>query len=72
MSRKLTNRKLFREVNESIRGITAAFGGPNGSYELLCECESLSCTERVRVAAAEYERARLEGDRYFVLPGHDR
>ena len=59
---------LFREVNERIRSINATFGTLTGSYQILCECENLDCTRRLRVPAEAYEAAREAGARFFLLP----
>jgi hypothetical protein len=61
---------LFREVNERIRSLNEEFGALTGSYQIVCECESITCAERLEVPASAYESARRNG-RFLVLPGHD-
>jgi len=56
---------LFREVNERIfelRGLSSA--------EVVCECSDASCTNTIRVSAAEYHDVRAHSRRFITLPGH--
>jgi hypothetical protein len=46
---------LFREVNNQITGL-GEVGFP--LMELVCECRSLDCHERISLTGDEYERVR--------------
>jgi hypothetical protein len=66
------NRSLFREVNERIREVNAAFGLGPSSYELVCECSHNDCMERLEIPGEVYEQVRVTADRYLVAAGHER
>jgi hypothetical protein len=59
---------FYRDVNERIAGISSALGV--GPLELLCECGSAGCTERVHIAADDYERLRDEATHFVLIDGH--
>jgi hypothetical protein len=66
-ARAARNQSVFREVNERIeefRSTAAAF------VEFVCECALERCTEHVSLTLEEYERIRLDSNRFLVLPGH--
>jgi hypothetical protein len=65
--RAARNENLFREVNERIEDLasTASF------TQFICECYDETCDERVSMTVEEYEHVRAEGNRFFVVPGHD-
>ena len=67
----LDNRLLFREVNERIRAVNAAFGVPPVTYELLCECERGDCLERLEVPSAVFDEIRTDLQRFVVVAGHE-
>jgi hypothetical protein len=64
--RAAANESLFREVNERIEDLstTASF------TQFVCECHDDMCDVRVSMTVEEYEHIRAEGNRFFVLPGH--
>jgi len=41
---------------------------PNG---YLCECLDTDCWATIELRYDEYERLRAQGNRFFVLPGHE-
>lgn len=67
--RAARNEALFREVNERIdlhsdpQGVTAEF---------VCECAADTCTERLTVPLATYERVRNSPLLLLMAPGHER
>ena len=67
--RAAKNEATFREANEKIdsrrRDLELDHATP-----YLCECEDETCTNLVRLTAAEYERARAEPRRFVVSRGH--
>jgi hypothetical protein len=65
--RAAKNENLFREVNERIEDLAAS-----ASYtQFICECFDETCDRRVSMTVQEYEHIRSEGNRFFVLPGHN-
>jgi hypothetical protein len=65
--RAARNENLFREVNERIEDLasTASF------TQFICECYDETCDDRVSMTVQEYEHVRAEGNRFFVVPGHN-
>jgi len=59
---------FYRDVNERIAAISRDLG--TGELELLCECGAADCSERVRIAAGEYERVRGEATHFALINGH--
>jgi hypothetical protein len=65
------NEALFREVNERIRELNAAFDDANGeARDFVCECSLEGCRDYVPLTMAEYEEVRSEPTRFLVAPGH--
>ncbi len=64
------NEALFREVNERIEAVSESLQITNETIAILCECGDESCTERVDVGLADYERIRDDGELFFIRPGH--
>ena len=65
------NEALFREVNERIEAVSETLQMTSEKIAILCECGDATCTERVEVPVAEYERIRDEPDLFLVRPGHE-
>jgi hypothetical protein len=63
------NEALFREVNEAVSGISADFNTP--SFEIICECEDLGCSERIPMTSDAYSALRTNAKQFAVLPGHE-
>jgi hypothetical protein len=66
--RLAANEDLFRHVNERIVELTDTW---SGELDLVCECASMDCTQRVLLALGEYEQLRQNAHRFAVLPGHE-
>ena len=60
------NEAVFREVNEQIRGLATA-----PTIEVVCECGTRSCTDRIEVDIDRYARVRADGTLFLLKPGHD-
>ena len=60
---------LFREVNERIAESAERFEAKE--TEFVCECADPTCTHRVGVTLAEYERVRGDGATFLLAPGHE-
>ena len=65
------NEAVFREVNERVEDMTQTFTSVTSSFEIVCECGDLSCTERITVPLAVYERVRRDVDA-LPAPGRPR
>jgi hypothetical protein len=65
------NQALYREANEKIQELNAAFeelAALSGTW--VCECPDANCTEMLELTLAEYESLRAHPNRFAVLPGH--
>jgi len=70
--RKAANEAAFREVNERIEEIQRSFSlVTDEPLQLICECDRLSCTERVQLTVEAYERLRSDAACFVVVPGHE-
>jgi hypothetical protein len=59
---------FYREVNERIASISRDLG--TAKLEILCECGTPTCTERVRIDAPAYESVRGEATHFALIDGH--
>jgi hypothetical protein len=62
------NETLFREVNEVI----VEFADEHGmmKLEIVCECDNLTCANRLPIEHDEYEAVRAHALHYAGIPGH--
>ncbi len=65
------NEALFRQVNERIEDLNAAFSTLSETFVVVCECGDLGCTDQVELPPPVYERARQHPARFVVKPGHE-
>jgi hypothetical protein len=65
------NEALFREVNERIDQLQADVGGAS-TFEIVCECGTAECIERLSITSDEYQALRRDVHRFAVVPGHER
>lgn len=65
------NEAMFREVNERVEDMNRTFGSITGTFEIFCECGDTSCTERISVSVADYERARSDPTHFLLQVGHE-
>ncbi|HEV2590417.1 MAG TPA: hypothetical protein VGU02_00865 [Gaiellaceae bacterium] len=63
------NEALFRAVNEQIESLNRRLKGPE-DMEVVCECGSAQCVERVKISLDDYERVRKDPRRFIISPGH--
>jgi hypothetical protein len=61
---------LFRNVNEGIAQASEQLDSEDGHF--ICECGDPSCTHRLEMPIAEYERVRQDPTQFVVEPGHVR
>jgi hypothetical protein len=64
------NEALFREVNETIHGITDTFRGVE-TMTVLCECGLSTCTEQIEIDVAVYQQVRRDPRDFITVPGHE-
>jgi hypothetical protein len=63
--------RLFRLVNEKIRGINEGFGFLTDTAILVCECPDLQCLGQIELPLKDYDSIRSDSSRYIALPGHE-
>jgi hypothetical protein len=67
--RAAENENVFRRINERVEAVSA----DADELLLVCECSASDCVQRLAgVTAPEYETVRSHGDRFLVVPGHER
>lgn len=65
------NEALYRHLNEHIEDVNQASSSSDDSFEIVCECGNLECTETMVVSFDVYERTRAHSARFIVKPGHE-
>jgi len=65
------NETVFREVNERLRELGEAFSLVSEIAEFVCECATLTCTERIQMPLSDYEHIRSHGSWFFIISGHE-
>jgi hypothetical protein len=65
------NEALYRDVNEKLRSINAAFASITETFEIMCECGHSTCTDRFSIAPSAYEELRADPLLFAVAPGHE-
>ena len=65
------NEAMFREVNERVEDINRSFGSVTDHFDIVCECGSATCTERITVPVADYERVRSNPLHFLLQVGHE-
>lgn len=65
------NEAVFRAVNEEIEALADRFGLTGETLDLICECGSASCAERIRVPHDDYLDLRADPATFAVVPGHE-
>lgn len=69
-TRKGSNEAWFRDVNERLEQRAARGPQRNQTFEIVCECASEQCTERIAVSLIGYEEVRRNARAFILLPGH--
>jgi hypothetical protein len=64
------NEAVFRQVNERIEELADAFGVTH-RLDLVCECGGASCTQRIEMDRADYERLRSDSAKFAIVSGHE-
>ena len=65
------NEAVFREVNERVEEIHQTLGTDAETLQIICECGAVSCTERISVPVADYERVRGNPLHFLLQVGHE-
>ena len=65
------NEAMFREVNERVEDINRSFGSLTDNFDIICECGNTTCTERITVPVADYERVRGNPLHFLLQTGHE-
>ena len=68
--RKARNQTLFREINESIAGLSRFHDG-SGTIGLVCECHRLGCADTIEVPFDVYASVRDDPATFVVVAGHE-
>jgi hypothetical protein len=74
VERLARNEALFREVNESVRDVHAAWNAiapGRQPLRIVCECSDQTCTETLDLTPERYAEVRTTPERFILLPGHE-
>jgi hypothetical protein len=66
------NEVVFRDVNERLRELGESFSLVSDLVDFVCECGDTTCTERIRMTLADYEKVRSNPRHFVVVKGHER
>jgi hypothetical protein len=64
------NEAAFRDVNENIDKLQTNFGDAK-AIDIVCECGSAECMERLTISQDAYARIRSDATLFALVPGHD-
>jgi len=67
-ARGARSQSVFRDVNERVREINAAFSTAVPLAAWICECAVDECTERIELTPAEYDEVRADSTRFAIAP----
>jgi hypothetical protein len=65
------NEVIFRSVNEQLRSLNSTLTTLTDPLQIVCECGTRSCTERIPVALEAYLEVREDPTLFITKPGHD-
>jgi hypothetical protein len=65
------NEAIFRSVNQQVNRVTGSLSTLTELMQVVCECGTRSCTERIAISPDEYVRIREDAITFIVKPGHD-
>ena len=68
--RRALNEAYFRDVNERVVEDVKDLAGEQAAFNILCECSSLRCAQRIVVTPAEYELLHEDPKQFIVALGH--
>jgi hypothetical protein len=71
-ARLASNEALYRSVNEQIEDLSQTFGlATDEPLEVVCECATVACTQRISIEVSRYERVRSDPTLFIVAEGHE-
>jgi hypothetical protein len=62
------NQSLFREVNERLKEVGEHSKSMSYAEDAICECADDTCSDRISLSIAEYERVRANSTWFAVAP----
>lgn len=65
------NESIFRSVNDQLRSLNSPLTVLTDALDIVCECGTRSCTDRISVATDSYARVREDSTLFITKPGHD-
>jgi hypothetical protein len=65
------NEAVFRSVNEEIESLAERFQLTGQALDLICECGSATCADRIQLPHEEYVELRSDPRTFAIVPGHD-
>ena len=65
------NQAVFRSVNERLEELNEAFQVVTDRFEIVCECGSATCVDRISISADEYHELRADPSAFAMIAGHD-
>ena len=65
------NEALFRDINERVKELNETFATFTGTMDIVCECGSTDCLERITIRPGEYEELRRDGNTFAIVAGHE-
>lgn len=65
------NEALYRQVNERLEDVNETFGGLTNTFQVVCECADIGCTEQITISRDVYQRVRENPDYFILVPGHE-
>jgi hypothetical protein len=69
--RRAENEAAFREANEGLANKAAELGLGTERTPYICECESETCIEIIRLSRQEYDEVRANPKTFVVAPSHE-
>jgi hypothetical protein len=64
------NQALFRTINEQISRLNDDHDVPADTWEFICECSDVGCSQPISLTSGEYEAVRLVPTHFPVTPAH--
>ena len=58
-------------LNENISGLASEQVGGDARFQVICECSTSGCFERLSLTLSEYERVRQDGAHFLLADGHE-
>jgi hypothetical protein len=68
--RRALNEAHFRDFNERVVEQVKDIAGEQAAFNIVCECSSLTCANRIAITPAEYELHHQDPRQFIVTPEH--